>query len=39
MRLRTFVVILILAVAIASIAVAVRSHGGLHRWVMAIHGR
>ena len=39
MRVRSLIVIVIAAIAIASMAVAARSHGGLHRWIMAIHGR
>ena len=39
MRLRSFIIILVLAVGIAGLAVASRSHGGLHRWIMSIHGR
>lgn len=39
MRLRSLMIILVAAVAIAAVAVAARGHGGLHKWVMAIHGR
>lgn len=39
MRLRSVMVLLIVAGVIAGIAVAARGHGGLHKWVMAIHGR
>jgi len=39
MRLRSLIVVVIAAVAIATVAVGARSHGGLHRWIMAIHGR
>ena len=39
MRIRSFVIVLIIAVAIAGVAVGARSHGGLHRWIMSIHGR
>jgi hypothetical protein len=39
MRLRSVIIVLVLAVAIAGVAVAARNHGGLHRWIMAIHGR
>lgn len=38
MRIKSLVLVLIVAVAIASVAVAARGHGGLHKWVMAIHG-
>jgi hypothetical protein len=37
--MRSVVVMLIIAVTIASVAVVARAHGGLHKWVMAIHGR
>jgi hypothetical protein len=39
MRPRSFVIILIVALGIASVALAARGHGGLHRWIMSIHGR
>ena len=39
MRIRSLVLILIVAIAIAGVAVGARSHGGLHHWIMAIHGR
>jgi hypothetical protein len=39
MRLRSVMVLLIVAGVIAVIAVTARGHGGLHKWVMAIHGR
>ena len=39
MRLRSLMVVLIVAIAIAGVAVAARGHGGLHKWIMAIHGR
>jgi hypothetical protein len=39
MRMRSLLFVLIIAVAVASVAVAARSHGGLHRWIMTIHGR
>jgi hypothetical protein len=39
MRMRSLVIILLLALGIASIAVVARGHGGLHRWIMSIHGR
>jgi hypothetical protein len=39
MRLRSLIVIVVVAFAIAGVAVAARSHGGLHHWIMSIHGR
>jgi hypothetical protein len=39
MRIRSLIIVLIAALAIAAVAVAARGHGGLHKWVMAIHGR
>ena len=39
MRIRSLVLVLIVAIAIAGVAVGARSHGGLHRWIMTIHGR
>jgi len=39
MRIRSVMVLLIVAGVIAGFAVAARGHGGLHKWVMAIHGR
>jgi len=39
MRVRSLLLALIMAIAIAGLALAARSHGGLHRWIMAIHGR
>jgi hypothetical protein len=38
MRIRSLVIVLIVAVAIAGVSVAARRHGGLHRWIMSIHG-
>jgi hypothetical protein len=38
-RIRSLVVALIIAIAIVSVAVGARRHGGLHRWIMVIHGR
>jgi hypothetical protein len=38
MRLKSFIIVIVLAVAIAGAAVAARGHGGLHKWIMAIHG-
>jgi hypothetical protein len=38
MRLKSIIVVLIVAVAIGGVAVAARGHGGLHKWIMAIHG-
>jgi hypothetical protein len=37
-RIKSLLLVLIVAVAVAGIAVAARGHGGLHKWVMAIHG-
>jgi hypothetical protein len=39
MRLRSLIVIVVVAIAIAGVAVGARSHGGLHHWIMSIHGR
>ncbi len=39
MRLRSFIVIVVVAIAIAGVALGARTHGGLHRWIMSIHGR
>jgi hypothetical protein len=39
MRLRSLIAVVIVAVAIATVAIGARSHGGLHKWIMAIHGR
>jgi hypothetical protein len=39
MRTRSLILVLIVAIAIAGVAVGARSHGGLHRWIMSIHGR
>jgi len=38
MSLKSLIIVLVLAVVIAGVAVAARGHGGLHKWVMAIHG-
>ena len=38
MRLKSLILVVILAVVIAGVAVVARGHGGLHKWVMAIHG-
>jgi hypothetical protein len=38
MRLKSVIVVLVVAVAIAGAAVATRGHGGLHKWIIAIHG-
>ncbi len=39
MRVRSLIILLVLAAVIAAVAVGARSHGGLHRWIMSIHGR
>lgn len=39
MRLKSLIVVLVLSAVIAGAAVMARGHGGLHKWVMAIHGR
>jgi hypothetical protein len=39
MRLRSLIILLVLGIAIAGVAVGARSHGGLHHWIMSIHGR
>jgi hypothetical protein len=39
MRVRSLIILLVLAIAIAGVAVGARRHGGLHRWIMSIHGR
>jgi len=39
MSLKSFLIILILAVTVVGGAVAVHSHGRMHRWIMQIHGR
>jgi len=38
MSLKSLIIVLVLAVVIAGVSVAARGHGGLHKWVMAIHG-
>jgi hypothetical protein len=38
-RVKSLIVVLVVAIAIAGVAVGARSHGGLHRWIMSIHGR
>ena len=38
MSLKSLIIVLALAIAIAGVAVVARGHGGLHKWVMAIHG-
>jgi|KBSSwiStaDraftv2_1062776.scaffolds.fasta_scaffold481033_1 hypothetical protein len=39
MRLKSLIVIVVVAIAIAGLAVGARHQGGLHRWMMSIHGR
>jgi hypothetical protein len=39
MSLKSFLIILILAVTVVGGAVAAHSHGRMHRWLMHIHGR
>jgi hypothetical protein len=38
-RARSLIVILLIAIVVAGVAVGARQHGGLHRWIMSIHGR
>lgn len=38
MRIKSLVVVVVIAIAIAGVAVGARGHGGLHKWIMAIHG-
>jgi hypothetical protein len=39
MRTRSLLIVLVIAAVIAAAAVAARGHGGMRKWVMAIHGR
>ena len=38
MRVKSLIIVLVVAIAIAGVAVGARGHGGLHKWIMAIHG-